>query len=42
MPLSGWMSTIKLRAIAQIGKISRELEKAQREIDEHGRPASQQ
>ena len=28
MPPSGWMSTIKLRAIAQIGKISLELEKA--------------
>ena len=28
MPPSGWMSTIKLRPIAQIGKISLELEKA--------------
>jgi hypothetical protein len=34
--LTKWMSEIRLRATAQIGKISRELEKAERKRDEHG------
>ena len=37
MPPSGWMSEIRLWAITQIGKISRELDKAKFEHDRQGK-----